>query len=109
MVRESGHESSNLSLTAKKGKIVYTVYKVYWTYPNSNNPYSQDMLDLGEALRFCESLRKHGCRFVTMVSENPDLVGKSGAAGVVDGKLPDGSDYDWTKNDRVGAAFKTPL
>jgi hypothetical protein len=53
-------------------------------------------------------LRQSGRTFVTMVSENPNNVGKKGVSSVVDGMLPDGSKYDWTKKDRVGAAFKSP-
>lgn len=82
------------------------MFKVYWTY--ANEAHSRDFENLSEALKECETLRQAGRSFVTMVSENPNVVGKSGAAGVVDGKLPDGSKYDWTKNDRVGAAFKSP-
>lgn len=83
------------------------MFKVYWTNRDTQEPYSEDFDTLVKAIQACEQLRKSGRTFVTMVSENPDQVGKPGAAGVVDGKLPDGSDYHWTKNDRVGAAFKS--
>jgi hypothetical protein len=82
------------------------MYKIYWTNPDSNDAYSGDFEDLTKALKECEMLRREGRTFVTMVSENPNHVGKTGAVGVVDGKLPDGSPYSWTKDDRVGAAFK---
>ena len=84
------------------------MFKVYWTNPDTNEAYSSDFEDLSLALKECETMRQHGRTFVTMVSENPNHVGKSGVAGVKNGVLPDGSKYDWTKNDRVGAAFKSP-
>jgi hypothetical protein len=84
------------------------MFKVYWTNPDNNGAYGEDFADLSEALKECEMLRQSGRTFVTMVSENPNNVGKKGVAGVVDGMLPDGSKYDWTKKDRVGAAFKSP-
>lgn len=82
-------------------------YKVYWTNPTTNKAASKDFEHLSDALAECEQLRRSNKEFVTLVSENPDHVGKVGVAGVVDGKLPDGSDYSWTKEDCVGAAFKT--
>ena len=82
------------------------IFKVYWT--RSEQPFSEDFSELTEALKFCEKMRSKGCQFVTMVSENPNNVGKPGAAGIEAGLLPDGSKYSWTKEDRVGAAFKTP-
>lgn len=84
------------------------IFKVYYTDPKDGKAYSWDEATLTGALSITERFRKEGMTFVTMVSENPNHVGKSGVAGVVDGKLPDGSKYDWTKNDRVGAAFKSP-
>lgn len=50
-----------------------------------------------DALAQAKFLRECGNRFVTIVSENPDVVGKPGVDSVVDGKLPDGSDYTWKK------------
>lgn len=82
------------------------MYKIYWTNPDSNDAFSGDFEDLTKALKECEMLRQEGRTFVTMVSENPNNVGKAGAVGVVDGKLPDGTKYEWSKKDRVGAAFK---
>jgi hypothetical protein len=51
--------------------------------------------DLTVMLKFCESLRKARrdgapISFITSVSENPDVVGESGAADV-------NEDYSWTK------------
>jgi hypothetical protein len=84
------------------------MFKVYYTDPVDNQSHSHDTEELSEALRFTEGFRKLGMTFVTMVSENPNNVGKTGVAAVKDGVLPDGSKYDWTKKDRVGAAFKSP-
>ena len=33
--------------------------------------------------------------FVTMVSEDPNSVGKPGVDSVIDGVLPDGNIYEW--------------
>jgi hypothetical protein len=78
------------------------MYKVYWT-EEFGAPCSQDYADLSAALNVCNNLRTAGMRYVTMVSEDPNLVGRSGADMVRGGKLPDGELYDWTKRDRVGA------
>ena len=73
------------------------MYKIYFT-----NEYgearSYDEPTLSEALKTVEGLRKQTrYNFITMVSENPDCVGKQGVDSVVDGKLPDGNDYEWKK------------
>ena len=84
------------------------MFKVYWTVLETNEAYSRDFDNLSDSLKECEALRQAGRVFVTMVSENPNHVGKTGVSAVKDGILPDGSKYDWTKKDRVGAAFKSP-
>jgi hypothetical protein len=84
------------------------MFRVYYTDPVSGVAHAYDTEQLSEALRFAEGFRNLGMTFVTMVSENPNNVGKTGVAAVKDGVLPDGSKYDWTKKDRVGAAFKSP-
>lgn len=73
------------------------MYKIYYTDPNTNKAYAWDERTLEGALDITEIFRNRGMRFVTMVSENPDQVGKSGVDAVVDGKLPDGLDYTWKK------------
>lgn len=78
------------------------MYCIYWT--DGIDPRSTTVFELTEALQISESKRKSGHRFVTMVSENPNQVGGSGVDSVVDGKLPDGSDYTWKMrrhNERV--------
>jgi hypothetical protein len=52
---------------------------------------------LTEALNWSEDLRKQGFQFVTMVSENPDVVGKPGVDAVENGVCPDGVEYSWVK------------
>lgn len=78
------------------------IFKVYWTDP-SGKPNSQDESDLSVALALAEAKRREGMSFVTMVSENPDHVGKPGVAAVENGKTPDGHVYDWSKAGRAGA------
>lgn len=55
---------------------------------------------LGPALRRVEDLRASGARHVCISSENAQSVGKPGVTSVEDGKMPDGSDYGWTKRRR---------
>lgn len=71
------------------------MYKVYYTNKNGE-PHSYDIESLSEALDLASYLRKNN-RFVTMCSENPDSVGMLGVDAVIDGKLPDGTDYEWKK------------
>ena len=77
------------------------MYKIYYTNEwNEDRSYIVDGLE--EALACVESVRKNSRnRFVTMVSENPNVVGKPGVDSVVDGKLPDGYTYSWTKRRKV--------
>jgi len=70
------------------------MFKVYWT-DHSNTPQGIYTNTLTGALRLTEEKRQAGYTFVTMVSEDPNSVGKSGVDSVVDGKLPDGEDYTW--------------
>lgn len=50
------------------------------------------------ALRRVEEMRKcPGYSAVTFCSENVDQVGSPGVDSVVDGVLPDGSEYSWVK------------
>ena len=72
------------------------MYKIYWT-DFSNTPQGIYNNTLTGALRICEEKRRAGFTFVTMVSENPNSVGKPGVDSVEDGVLPDGEDYTWMK------------
>jgi hypothetical protein len=68
-----------------------TIYKVYWT--QNGMPDSGDFDVLTEALDATAYLRKQGCSFVTMVSENVDHVGLIGVDSVKDGVCPDGEAF----------------
>lgn len=72
------------------------MYKVYWT-GSDGEPDSMDHEKLNDALVFSSLMRTCNATFVTMVSENPDSVGKPGVDEIVDGVLPDGSNYEWKK------------
>lgn len=72
------------------------MFKVYWTNAD-NQPCSDDFVIMTEALSLAESLRSKGYRFVTMASENPDSIGRSGVDSIVDGRLPGGEEYTWRK------------
>ena len=52
---------------------------------------------MADALKKTQELRNSGATFVTMVSENPNQVGKNGVDAVADGMLPDGTKYTWMK------------
>ena len=72
------------------------MFKVYWT-DFKNTPQGIYTNTLQGALRISEEKRREGFTFVTMVSENPNSVGKPGVDNVAAGKLPDGEDYTWMK------------
>lgn len=78
------------------------MFKIYYTVL-PDDVHGQEFDDMMEAMHFAETMRKTGCRFVTMVSENPNQVGKMGVDSVEDGLLPDGSKYTWNKASRIGA------
>jgi hypothetical protein len=46
--------------------------------------------ELSDAIKMCEIKRNAGFKFVTMAHDNPNMVGKQGAAA------PD-ANYDWPK------------
>jgi hypothetical protein len=81
------------------------MFKIYWTDPN-DQICGESTPDLTQALQIAKSQREAGCTFVTMVSENPQHVGKQGVDTIVDGKTPDGQDYDWSKAGRAGKPKK---
>ena len=56
-----------------------------------------ECLTLTESLKWANELRDNGNRFVTIASENPNSVGKSGVDEIKDGVLPDGTEYTWRK------------
>jgi hypothetical protein len=72
------------------------MYRVYWT-DETNTPQGIYTSTLNGALRIAEEKRQAGCTFVTMVSEDPNSIGKPGVDAVEDGVLPDGELYTWKK------------
>jgi hypothetical protein len=70
------------------------MYKVYWTDETGNSCF-QDFEEMKLALDWTQFLRGKGRTFVTMVSENPNSVGKPGVDSVEDGVLPNGEAYTW--------------
>lgn len=77
------------------------MFKIYWTAAD-NQPCSKDEPQLTRALEIVKAMRDAGYSFVTMVAEDPQHVGKPGVDAVVDGKTPDGEDYEWSKTGRAG-------
>lgn len=74
------------------------MYKVYYTeLDGSANSVSFNQDQMVDALRSAENLRNRGFTFVSVVSENPDQVGKMGVDSVKNGLLPDGANYGWRK------------
>lgn len=68
---------------------VYWMYKGYDMEKHESRHQFQD--ELKDALHICEVLRNdRNCCFVTLVSENPNSVGKPGVDVT-------GPDYNWTK------------
>jgi len=56
--------------------------------------------ELSQALAFAEKQRKDGRKHVIISTELSASVGKPGVNAVVDGKTPDGHDYEWSKKHR---------
>lgn len=81
------------------------MFKIYWTTAN-HDACSQDEERLTNALELVKEKRSAGYSFVTMVAEDPNQVGKPGVDAVVDGKTPDGQDYEWSKAGRAGKPRK---
>lgn len=73
------------------------MFKVYYTDPVSGDSHGHELESLTEALRYSEGFRNLGMIFVTMVSENPDVVGRAGVDSIENGLCPDGVEYSWVK------------
>jgi hypothetical protein len=73
------------------------MYKVYYTDPHTDQAYSWSTTSLTDALSLTKKFRDAGMTFVTMVSEDPNSVGKPGVDSIKDGLCPDGVAYTWTK------------
>ena len=72
------------------------MYRIYWT-DFDNQAQGIYTNTLNGALRITEEKRQAGYTFVTMVSEDPNSIGKPGVDSIKDGVLPDGSEYTWRK------------
>ena len=81
------------------------MFKIYWT-DHAHQSHGLETADLTQALQVTKEMRDAGYSFITMASENPQHVGKPGVDAVVDGKTPDGQDYDWSKAGRAGRPRK---
>ena len=64
------------------------MYKIYFTYPESNAAYSVDIDTLTDALNYVKSLRGSKMLYVTMVSDYANMVGKPGASGTDSNYVP---------------------
>ncbi|CAB4138235.1 hypothetical protein UFOVP328_428 [uncultured Caudovirales phage] len=73
------------------------MYKVYFTNEHGDaRSYNEETLV--DALATAEGLRRNTrYSFVTMVSEDPNSVGRPGVDEIKNGVLPDGHDYEWKK------------
>jgi len=72
------------------------MYQVFFIDPFSEAG-AVECATLDEALKWANELRDNGNRFVTIASEDPNSIGKPGVDAVVDGLLPDGTEYTWRK------------
>ena len=81
------------------------MFKICWTDEN-NHAQGEEATEIVQALQISKDKRDAGYSFVTMVSENKQHVGKPGVDTVVDGKTPDGENYDWSKAGRAGRPRK---
>jgi hypothetical protein len=77
------------------------MFKIDWT-ANNHAACAQNEALLAKALDLVKDKLNAGFSFVTMVAEDPHQVGKPGVDAVVNGKTPDGQDYDWSKAGRAG-------
>lgn len=84
-------------------KTEYVVYFTLLTPDGTLNSSGWWCDNLTDALAYAEKARQRGLLFVDIASQSVDRVGKGGVDTVADGKLPDGTVYDWNKNSRIGA------
>jgi hypothetical protein len=64
------------------------MYRVYYTDPKSETVLAADTDGLSIAITLCETFRRDGMTFVTMVSDYQDMVGKPGASEPDTGYVP---------------------
>lgn len=75
-----------------------TEYRVYYT-DDYGNPHCIDHDDMSCALKDTQKLRNARYRFVTMVSENVDMVGQLGVSDVDE-------NYEWKKDYSIKRRYK---
>ena len=68
------------------------MYKVVWNDAEGKY-YEREFDNLGPAMDWAKTLAV----FVTIKSNQYEIVGKFGADSIKDGKCPDGVDYTWMK------------
>lgn len=57
-----------------------------------------EFIDLATAMAHAKSTNE----FVTIIGPDFEVCGMFGVDSVVDGKCPDGVEYDWNKKSRIG-------
>lgn len=72
------------------------MFRVYWT-DEDGRAQALYVQGLTKVLKITEDLRRAGNTFVTMVSADPNQVGKPGVDEITEGILPDGAEYSWRK------------
>ena len=83
-----------------------STFTVYWMYKGIT-PNALQFSDMGAAMTYMETLRRASAggtpySAITMCSEMSNHIGKVGVDSVIDGKTPDGIEYDWNKSSRIG-------
>jgi hypothetical protein len=74
---------------------------VFWLEPEGAAAHHEFPADaLLAALKFSEERRREGKRHVSISTELPGSVGKTGVNAVEGGRLPDGHVYDYNKAHR---------
>lgn len=83
-----------------------THYMVFWL-DIENKAGAEYFENMGGALAFMQKLRlpELGNTFITMASESEDNVGKMGVDAIVDGKCPDGTEFQG-RTSRYGMFLK---
>ena len=64
------------------------MYKIYYTDPKAPFPLAFETQHLEHALKYCETLRRDGMQYVTLVSDYANMVGKPGASGTDSSYVP---------------------
>ena len=74
---------------------------VYWKEATGQAAMQEfEQGQLSQALQLCELKRREGKRHVCISSEMADSVGQDVVSSVEGKRLPNGSEYDWSKSHR---------